>query len=61
MGGGGGHSAARALEAACQSGDPAGWRRILDILPGLADRSIAAFPQPRNEARAKQERDQKGR
>jgi PAS domain S-box-containing protein len=53
--------AARALEAACQSGDPAGWRRILDVLPGLADRSIAAFPQPRNEARAKQERDQKGR
>jgi PAS domain S-box-containing protein len=53
--------AARALEAACQSGDPAAWRRILDILPGLADRSIAAFPQPRNEARAKQERDQKGR
>jgi PAS domain S-box-containing protein len=53
--------AARALEAACQSGDPAAWRRILDILPGLADRSIAAFPQPRNEARARQERDQKGR
>lgn len=53
--------AARALEAACQSADPAAWRRILDVLPGLADRSIAAFPQPRNEARAKQERDQKGR
>lgn len=52
--------AARALEAACQGGEPDAWRRILDILPGLADRSIAAFPPPRAEARARQERDQKG-
>ncbi len=53
--------AARALEDACQSGEPTNWRRILDLLPGLADRSIAAFPLARTEARAKQDREQKGR
>ena len=53
--------AARALEDACQSGQPEEWRRILDLLPGLADRSIAAFPLARAEARAKQDREQKGR
>ncbi|MBS7788949.1 response regulator [Roseococcus sp. SDR] len=53
--------AARALEDACQGGQPEEWRRILDLLPGLADRSIAAFPLARAEARAKQDREQKGR
>lgn len=53
--------AARALEDACQSGEPNNWRRILDLLPGLADRSIAAFPLARAEARAKQDRESKGR
>ena len=53
--------AARALEEACQNGEPGAWRRILDVLPGLADRSLASFPSPRTEARAKQDRDQKGR
>jgi PAS domain S-box-containing protein len=53
--------AARALEDACQSGQPEEWRRILDLLPGLADRSIAAFPLARAEARARQDREQKGR
>ena len=53
--------AARALEVACHSGEPTAWRRILDVLPGLADRSIAAFPLARAEVRARQERDAKGR
>jgi CheY-like chemotaxis protein/HPt (histidine-containing phosphotransfer) domain-containing protein len=53
--------AARALEEACQSGEPTSWRRILDLLPGLADRSIASFPLARADARAKQDREQKGR
>lgn len=53
--------AARALEDACQGGQPEEWRRILDLLPGLADRSIAAFPLARAEVRAKQDREQKGR
>lgn len=52
--------AARALEEACHSGEPASWRRILDVLPGLAERSIAAFPPPRTEARARHDRDPKG-
>jgi HPt (histidine-containing phosphotransfer) domain-containing protein len=43
--------AARKLEEACRAGDEAGWRDILDQLPGLAERSIAAFPQPRGERR----------
>lgn len=53
--------AARALEDACQGGQPEEWRRILDLLPGLADRSIAAFPLARAEARARQDREPKGR
>jgi len=53
--------AACALEDACRSGEPSNWRRILDVLPGLADRSIAAFPPARSEARARHDRDQKGR
>ncbi len=53
--------AARALEVACRSGDPGNWRRILDVLPGLADRSIAAFPLARSEGRARHDRDHKGR
>lgn len=43
--------AARNLEDACRAGDEAAWRDILDQLPGLAERSIAAFPQPRAERR----------
>ena len=53
--------AARALEDACHGGHPEEWRRILDLLPGLADRSIAAFPLARAEVRAKQDREHKGR
>jgi PAS domain S-box-containing protein len=39
--------AARDLEDACRNGNTEAWRLILDGLPGLAERSIAAFPQPR--------------
>ena len=53
--------AARALEQACRDGQRVEWRRILDVLPGLANRSMAAFPLPRSEARARQERDHKNR
>ncbi len=43
--------AAGRLEEACRLGDETAWRDILDSLPGLAERSIAAFPQPRGERR----------
>jgi HPt (histidine-containing phosphotransfer) domain-containing protein len=39
--------AARDLEDACRLGNAEAWRHILDALPGLAERSIAAFPLPR--------------
>ncbi|MCU0886632.1 MAG: ATP-binding protein [Rubritepida sp.] len=45
--------AARDLEDACRIGDAGAWRSILDALPGLAERSIAAFPQPRGEGRGR--------
>lgn len=45
--------AARDLENACRAGNAADWRRILDGLPNLAERSIAALPQPRGEGRGR--------
>ncbi len=45
--------AARDLEEACRRADQPAWRQILDILPGLAERSIAAFPVARGEGRGR--------
>ena len=53
--------AAQALEGACRSGEPSNWRRILDGLPGLADRSIAAFPLARFAARPRNAPDHRSR
>jgi len=53
--------AAHALEDACRSGESSNWRRLLDVLPSLADRSIAAFPPARSEARARPDPDHRNR
>lgn len=45
--------AARDLEDACRAADQPAWRHILDTLPGLAERSIAAFPLARGEGRGR--------
>jgi len=45
--------AARELEEACRTANQPLWRRILDLLPGLAERSIAAFPLARGEGRGR--------
>lgn len=45
--------AAHALEHACRSANQPAWRLILDRLPGLAERSIAAFPLARGEGRGR--------
>lgn len=45
--------AARDLEDACRAANQPAWRQILDALPGLAERSIAAFPSARGEGRGR--------
>jgi hypothetical protein len=45
--------AAQELEDACRAANQPAWRYILDALPGLAERSIAAFPLSRGEGRGR--------
>ena len=52
--------AAQALESACRDAGPTVIRDMLDILPGLAERSIATFPGQRTESTTPPHRPEKG-